>query len=224
MRSETTSGTAAGGVGEATSAGDGDPETARSKRTRQEIGRRLKALRQDRQMSLRDAGNVAGLSPSFIGLVERGETEIAISRLIRLADAYGCVVADLLADVHEPRVEYMPISQALSMPTNVQGVEILYLASPSWPMEPFMVRLEPHARLEGLRHNSEEFLHCITGTPALRVGDQVQPLAPGDTIFVPRLAEHAYLNEADQSAVLLGAVHRESGDGGHVGSWSFEVS
>jgi transcriptional regulator with XRE-family HTH domain len=159
-------------------------------------------------MSLRDAAAAADLSPSFIGLVEKGETEIAISRLIRLADAYGAVVADLLADVHEPQVEYVPIDDALSVPTNVDGVEILYLASPSWPMEPFLVRLEPGARLTGLRHAAEEFVHCVDGHPTLHVATLAQTMEPGDTISVPSLAEHAYINETEVKAVLVGAVRR----------------
>lgn len=167
-------------------------------------------------MSLRDAAAAADLSPSFIGLVEKGETEIAISRLIRLADAYGAGVADLLADVHEPQVEYVPMDDALTVPTNVEGVEILYLASPSWPMEPFLVRLEPGAQLTGLRHAAEEFVHCVEGHPTLHVGAFEQAMAPGDTISVPSLAEHAYINASTEKALLVGAVRRTIAAGADV--------
>ena len=175
-------------------------------RARIEIGRRLRALRLAHGMSLRDAAGRAGLSASFVGLVEKGGTEIAITRLIRLADAYGAVVADLLADVHEPRVEFVSADQAFRVPTNVEGVEILYLASPSWTMEPFLVRLEPSARLTGLSHSSEEFIHCTQGHPTLVVSDQVQHMRPGDTLLVPPLVEHSYVNDSNEQAVLIGAV------------------
>lgn len=159
-------------------------------------------------MSLREAASRAGLSASFIGLVERGETEIAISRLIRLADAYGAVVAELLADVHEPRVEFVSAQQALQVDTHVVGVEILYLASPSWSMEPFLVRLEPEARLTGLSHASEEFIHCTDGHPTLVVAQLEFVMLPGDTLCIPPMAEHAYLNDSSARAVLIGAVQR----------------
>jgi quercetin dioxygenase-like cupin family protein len=159
-------------------------------------------------MSLREAAQRADLSPSFVGLVERGETEIAISRLVRLTDVYGGVVADLLADVHEPAYEYIAAGQAMSVPTNVAGVKVLYLASPSWQMEPFEVRMEPGSRLAELRHAGEEFIYCMEGCPTLIVAGRAQPMSAGDTVFVPPLAEHAYVNDSNSRAVLIGAAQR----------------
>jgi transcriptional regulator with XRE-family HTH domain len=187
------------------------PEQARAV-----LGRRLRALRVEKGMSLRKVADAAGLSPSFVGLVERGGTEIAISRLIRLADVCGGVVADLLADVQEPRFEYVPLDAALRAPVDVDGVEILYLATPSWSMQPFMVRLAAGARLGGLVHGTEEFVHCIEGTPALVVNGHTQLMAPGDTICIPRGAVHEYVGDRASSAVLLGAVHRRSGETRHL--------
>jgi quercetin dioxygenase-like cupin family protein len=183
--------------------GGGGPD-----RVRTEIGRRLRVLRMAKGMSLRDAASRADLSATFVGLVEKGSTEIAISRLIRLADAYGAVVADLLADMHEPRAEFVPADQSLQVSTNVEGVEIRYLASPSWTMEPFRVQLEPGASLTGLSHASEEFIHCIEGHTTLVVGDESHNVGPGDTLLVPPLAEHAYVNDSDGVVILIGAVQR----------------
>lgn len=176
-------------------------------------------------MSLRDAANRAGLSASFVGLVERGSTEIAISRLIRLADAYGALVADLLADVHESRVEFVAAADALQAETNVEGVEIVYLATPSWGMEPFVVRLEPGAKLGGLSHGTEEFIHCIAGEATLSVAGQAYKMAPGDTILIPPLAEHCYANDAKVQATVIGAIIRpETGQNGPLPIWASVAS
>lgn len=177
------------------------------------IGERLRQLRIAKGMSLRDAATTAGLSASFISLVERGETEIAISRLIRLADTYDIVVADLLDNVHEPAVEYVPAASAHEIPRAGDEVIVSYLASPSWTMQPFLVRLLPGAHLDSLSHAAEEFLHCVSGQPTMIVGGEKRPLSPGDTLFLPPHAEYSYTNPGAQPAVLVGAVRREkSGD------------
>lgn len=177
------------------------------------IGERLRQLRVANGMSLRDAAAAADLSPSFISLVERGETEIAISRLIRLADSYGIVVADLLDNVHEPAIEFVPAGEAHEIPRAGDDVVVAYLSSPSWSMQPFLVKLHSGARLESLAHNVEEFLYCIEGRPQMTVAGDVRDMAPGDTLFLPAHVEHSYANPGKEPAVLIGAIRRlEKGD------------
>jgi transcriptional regulator with XRE-family HTH domain len=172
------------------------------------IGERLKRYRLERGLSLREAASAAGLSPSFVSMVERGVAEIAVSRLIRLADVYGVVVADLMDDVHEPTVEFVPAAQAHNIPHPVDGVEVSYLSSPSWTMQPFLVRLRPGASLESLTHATEEFVHCVRGTPTMVVMGQVKELRPGDTLVLPAHSEHTYMNGGSEEAVFVGAVRR----------------
>lgn len=184
-----------------------------SRATLRTIGERLRQIRVARGMSLREAASSAGLSPSFISLVERGETEIAISRLIRLADSYDIVVADLLDNVHEPAVEFVAAGEAHEIPRAGDDVVVAYVGSPSWSMQPFLVRLLPGARLDSLAHSVEEFLHCLEGYPHMIVGGLPQPMSPGDTLFVPAHVEHSYTNPGGEGAVLIGAIRRhEVGD------------
>ena len=170
------------------------------------IGQRLRSLRLARNMSLREVAERAGLSRTFISLVERGETEIALSRFLRLADVYGVVVADLLANTHEPGVEYTPAEETHLVPSSSEGVEVRYLSSPSWRMQPFLVRLAPGHDLDALAHRGEEFVHCMEGSPTMTVDGQPHPMKPGDTLFIPEYAEHSYTNTGSADAVLVGAV------------------
>ena len=178
-----------------------------------EIGKRLRALRIQRGVSLREAARLADMSSSFLGMLERGSTAVAISRLISLADVYGVSVADLLANVGEPDTEFMAGPDALVAPTESDDVSISYLSSPSWSMQPFLVRLQPGAHLESLSHSAEEFVHCMSGSPTIVVSGREYPMAPGDTLFLRASAKHAYVNDTRGIAILLGAVRR-SPDGG----------
>jgi transcriptional regulator with XRE-family HTH domain len=182
----------------------------RTAETRRRIGDELRQLRLERGLTLKQAAGRAGLSRSFIGMVENGQSEIAFSRLIRLVNAYGVLTADLLARVERPAAgaEFTPADRAEPFPSGTAGVEIDYLSSSGWPMQPFRVRIQPGARLDGLSHPGVEFIHCVKGRPILVVDEREYSMRAGDTIMVPEYAKHCYLNETDRPAQLVGAVDR----------------
>jgi quercetin dioxygenase-like cupin family protein len=170
------------------------------------LGQRLLELRRRSGKSLREAAKLAGLSPAFVSLVERGQTEIGLSRLIRLADAYDANIADLLAEIHGREVEYVPAAEALTAPRSDGDPKVTYLTSPSWQIQPFRIEIEPGAALESLAHAGEEFIHCVAGQVEMTIGGRAWTLEVGDTIVVPPRAQHAYRNHGAQRAVVVGAV------------------
>lgn len=56
----------------------------------------LRRLRQQHGMSLKELATASGLSASFLGAVERGESDIAVQRLARVAAVFGHDVGSLL--------------------------------------------------------------------------------------------------------------------------------
>jgi quercetin dioxygenase-like cupin family protein len=173
---------------------------------RSALGQRLLELRRRSGKTLREAAKLAGLSPAFVSLVERGQTEIGLSRLIRLADAYDANIADLLAEIHGREVEYVRAADALTAPRAHGDPKVTYLTSPSWQIQPFRIEIEPGASLESLAHAGEEFIHCVAGQVEMTIAGRVWTLEAGDTIVVPPRAQHAYRNDADELAIVVGAV------------------
>lgn len=170
------------------------------------LGERLLELRRRSGKTLREAAKPAGLSPAFVSLVERGQTEIGLSRLIRLADAYDANIADLLAEIHGREVEYVPAADTLTPPRSEGDPKVTYLTSPSWQIQPFRIEIEPGAALESLAHAGEEFIHCVAGEVEMTIAGRAWTLNEGDTIVVPPRAQHAYRNNGDELAVVVGAV------------------
>ena len=59
------------------------------------LGEGLRRLRRGRGLSLADASRATGLSSSFLSIVEKGNSDIAIGRLMRLMRVYGASIGDL---------------------------------------------------------------------------------------------------------------------------------
>jgi XRE family transcriptional regulator, aerobic/anaerobic benzoate catabolism transcriptional regulator len=61
------------------------------------LGRRVRALRTARGATLRETATRSGLSERFLGLVEAGEGNISVRKLVRLAHALGTTPSELLS-------------------------------------------------------------------------------------------------------------------------------
>jgi transcriptional regulator with XRE-family HTH domain len=64
------------------------------------FGQRVRDMRHDRSISQEELAAIAGVNRTYIGMVERGEKNVTIVTLLRLAEALGARPADLLEGIH----------------------------------------------------------------------------------------------------------------------------
>jgi transcriptional regulator with XRE-family HTH domain len=62
---------------------------------RKNLGKRVRALRKKRGLSQEDFAHESGLGRSFAGSIERGERDIRITTLCKLADFFKISIAEL---------------------------------------------------------------------------------------------------------------------------------
>ncbi len=128
------------------------------------LGERLRMLRVRRRLGLADVALGTGLSRSFIAMLEAGDSDVSVSRLLRIADFYGVWISDLVGSVG-PSVEIVPAADAKRLPVDEGGSVLLLSKQLVRNLQPFLVRLEPGAAIEGaLSHSGEEFIHCVSVT------------------------------------------------------------
>ncbi len=79
----------------------------------QELGKRLKQLRQERKLSLRALARKAHLSHSFIADIEAGRSKPSVDTLNILAEALGIPASELIGNqaVGQTRSQSSPASQ-----------------------------------------------------------------------------------------------------------------
>ena len=64
---------------------------------RQRFGANVRTLRQAKGLSQEGLGQMAGIHRTYIGAVERGERNVSIDNMERIAAAVGVSIADLLS-------------------------------------------------------------------------------------------------------------------------------
>ncbi len=170
------------------------------------LGHRLKALRQSKGASQADVAEATSLSRSFVAMLEKGATEVAVARLYSLADYFGVTLSDLIGD-DDPAVEYVPGELARAIPTDDEGVTLELLARrSSAPMQPYRIVLESGVTLDGLAHGGDEWVTCVAGTCTMTVGATTVELGVGDTVFFSARLNHAYHNDSGEKAILIGCT------------------
>jgi transcriptional regulator with XRE-family HTH domain len=187
------------------------------------VGETLRTWRNEAGLSIREVADRSGISLSFISLVERGQTEIAVTRLIRLTDVFGRQISDVLVGVYGNHSRESASSQAADQhPTHHQwrvytlanGVEMVYLGSPEWATQPFLIALQPDAIHGPIVHSYKEAVMCLDGEGTMVIDGEQSTLLPGDTINLAANALHAYMNCSSAVCRFLALDSRPTEDMG----------
>jgi len=169
-----------------------------------EIGRRLRAIRQRKGISLREIAEECGLSISFISLFERGLTNMAVDKLRGLASAYGTTVGELLAPEGEtPRRRVEPTERPY-LETGGVRIENLSLG-PLRLMEPQLLTVESGAGSEeAYAHDGEEFLFVMEGCFDVWLDEKEHyELKAGDSLSFASSVPHRWSNPGQEPTRVL---------------------
>jgi transcriptional regulator with XRE-family HTH domain len=162
------------------------------------IGERIRGLREQHRMSIRELARRAGVSPSLISEGERGLVEPSVGVLKRIAS---------VLEVRLPYFFSAPGSAGETVVrrderrrlTELHGVTF-ELAGPDGlrSLEPIYARLLPGAGTDGpMQHEGEEWGMVLRGRLKVWVGIEVYFLDPGDSIYFASSIPHRVANAAD---------------------------
>jgi transcriptional regulator with XRE-family HTH domain len=173
------------------------------------IGARLKRLRTERGLSLRDVAAPSGVSASLLSQLERDLTNPSISTLQRIAGSLHVSIFALLPeDGRPPATVVRPDDRRKLL---IQDGQLRYeLLSPdaSRQMEVWMGRLEPGAQMgsETSSHASEEFILVLRGRMEMLLGGEVHLLEEGASIQYDGNIPHRITNAGEEELAFLSAL------------------
>lgn len=176
-----------------------------------EIGKIIKRHRELRNLSLRDLGEKAGLSPSFIGQVEREDVSPSMRSLKNITDALGIKLTELFtaideSDFQESSPHVTPDRRRIIVDV-FPGVE-MYVLSPEFiesSMQAIIVNARPGGSSgEGyFTHKGEEFAYLLMGKLWVQLGDKEYILHQGDSISFNSETAHRWENKGALPSICL---------------------
>jgi len=174
-----------------------------------DVGRTLRTLRRERDLSLAQVAEATEISASFLSLVENGKSDITFSRLIRLIDFYGIGFADLMPDRDSSDAVVVRSAERRHVYSPAEGIDVFLLAPDTdRVMMPILSLYEPGSEYAAyVTHEGEEFIFVVEGAIELELeGSEPVVLAPGDSAYYTADRSHSFRNASDGPTKLFAVI------------------
>lgn len=177
-----------------------------------DLGRRMKRIRESRHLTLKNVEAKAGISATHISEIERGKTSPTIGVLMRIAGALGkdavyFVETDDLGDWSFVTAE----ERRKESPGNVGCIEHLTTSIPGGRLQGCRIRLEPgcgrHEKAHA--HHGSEGVLVLSGSVTFVVRGERYDLSEGDSITYGAWELHTFENASATEPVELAWVCTE---------------
>ncbi|MDF3049366.1 MAG: Transcriptional regulator [Pseudonocardia sp.] len=183
------------------------------------VGRNVRALRQQRRMTIDALAAAAGVSRGTVIQVETARGNPSIVTLCNLASALKVGVASLVDSDAAPRLVVRRSEQAAPLWTSPAGSTAVFRIGTDPPdvVELWDWTLQPGDAFDGEAHpiGTAEVLSVLAGRLALHVGGTATDLGEGDTVMFEAHAPHRYAAPGPGS-VRFTMVVVQPGDAGLV--------
>jgi len=168
-----------------------------------QVGDVIRRLRVQRGLSVRALAASAGISASFLGAVERGESDIALGRLALVAQALGHDVASLLG--YSLRQSTPRFVEPATRGSRGAGVEFSAFRVPGSNLELLVAFFAPRSSFDdSITHAGIDVAYMAQGELVLVVDGVDHLLAEGSCVVWPSSHPHTMRNDSDMPAIAVG--------------------
>jgi transcriptional regulator with XRE-family HTH domain len=171
------------------------------------VGRCLRKLRSERNLSIRTLAEKSGLAVNTLSLIENGKTSPSCSTLQQIATALGVpITAFFETELPQNTVVHVRACQRSHVAFTHGTLEDLGAGLRNRVVEPFIVTLEPNAGsgATSIVHTGHEFVYCLQGRIIYTVEERPYLLGPGDSLLFESHLPHRWQNvDAEPSQALL---------------------
>jgi len=174
-----------------------------------ELGKKLRKLRKEKRMTIKNLSEKAGISQSMISKIERDQTSPTIATLWRIGQALDISLGDFLDN--QVGGVYPVVRKEERKKLFFPGTGVSYeLLSPHLKgnLEFLCVVIEPGetSEPEQISHEGEECGVVVKGKLKIRLGAEEYYLNEGDSIYFSSRTPHRYINVGDEVAISYWAI------------------
>jgi len=173
------------------------------------LGEKIKRIRIEKNMSLKDLSDKAGISAAAIHKIESNGIIPTITTMMKISDALGKNVSYFIEEGMENKdVIFVSARNREDIFTFKKGLKLDGISAKKYG--DFMMTAA-HAVVEvgassgrkPMNHRGEELVYCLKGRMEFRVGDTAYILEPGDSIHFRTDIEHKWRNTGKVPAKLI---------------------
>jgi len=181
------------------------------------IGGRIRLLREERGMKLKELADQTGLSDAFLSRLERGQVSSSVANLIQIADALDIGVSELFAIPTDQSRSQVTLhrhgdpGEDRTVPSTGYRWRLFAGGMPNDDLEVFHLLFPRKNRMDLMvSHPGQEYCYVISGRIRFHVGAETFELAPGEGILLNSELPHRAANIGDDEARVLMVVAKSA--------------
>lgn len=171
-----------------------------------QIGDRLKALRTERDLSLRLLAERSRLNINTISMWENNKSSPTVGNLQQLARALGVPLGSFFEPENEPRpIVFTRADSRLEKVAGGMKIRPLGKGMRSGAVEAFIVMLEPGAanRENWIVHTGYEVVYCLKGSIHYHFENEMHTLQEGDSLMFEAHIKHHWHVASEGASIMM---------------------
>jgi transcriptional regulator with XRE-family HTH domain len=180
----------------------------------EEIGERIRLLREKKGLSLDDLSNITGFETDLLARIEKNEVQPQLGTVIKLSKALDSAFSRLVSGVGDKlyAITRKNEQKVVSRSTTKKGKKQLYTYKSLAPevkgrhMESLIVQLENNPDKTISVHEGEEFIYVLEGIIVVKIGDDEFELEPGDSVYYLSTTPHM-ISAKENTATILAVIY-----------------
>jgi transcriptional regulator with XRE-family HTH domain len=174
------------------------------------VGEIVKRLRLQHGLSLRDLAERSGLSTSFLSSVERGESDIAVGRLARVAECLDHDIGSLLGySSRRSRPHFIGSGDHVTIERG-KGIDYKVVRLATMGLELITVSFAPHSAFsEEISHEGVDAIQVVEGQIVLTLDQIDYTLTEGECVVFSAAYRHGMRNDRDERAFVVSITDAE---------------
>jgi transcriptional regulator with XRE-family HTH domain len=173
------------------------------------LGEKIKYLRTEKSLSLKDLSGRSGISAAAIHKIESNGIIPTITTMMKIADALGRDVNHFIEQAKEDKdVVFVSAKEREPILTFKKGLELNGISAKKYGdfiMTAAYAILEVGASSgkKPMKHKGEELVYCLQGKVEFQMKGETYILGPGDSLNFRTQLDHKWKNVGDKKAKLI---------------------
>jgi transcriptional regulator with XRE-family HTH domain len=182
------------------------------------VGQRVAQVREQKGLSLEDVAKRTGLAVEALKEIESGDSNPPLGVLVKLGKALDMKLGTLIATGEDRPYTVVRVAdrQDMSRYPHTRETSYGYSYQALAPqkrnrnMEPFLVTLRTTGKtVEPSSHDGQEFIFVLDGALEAIVGDAVEVLEPGDSIYYDSSLPHLLRPHGPGSTTIVAVIYSQ---------------
>ncbi len=176
----------------------------------EDIGTRIRAIREEKGVSLEELSKLTGFEVTFLAGIESNQVQPQLGTMIKLSKALDSAFGRLVSGTGDRlySITRKGERRAAARSTSKTGKKHLYSYKSLAPgvkgrhMEALLVQLLSATEKDISVHDGEEFVFVLDGTVVLEIGGERFELEPGDSAYYLSTTPHLIAAKEDKATIL----------------------